>query len=554
MRREEAVQESAAAQEWAARAGSLVPEHALKWQGISAEKEATRWYRPQTRRRRRRESAPSQVTLVALITVLGAAALVRLANLNAVGFNSDEAVYAGQGASLAGNPLYTDYFPVFRAHPMLVQMLLSVIFREGEHDLAGRVLIAAFGVATVGVVFLLGRELYSSSVGLVGAALLAVMPYHVIVTRQVLLDGPMVFFSTLVLWWIAKYVKEGRLVWVVAAGAALGLTMLTKESSIVLVGSIYAFFALTPSVRRPVIASIVGFAVAMGLFLLHPLSVSLSGHHSSTEAYLVWQLVRRPNHSLSFYLETVPTAVGLGVLALAVWALWRARRGPAWREILLASWMLVPFVAFTLWPVKGFQYLLAGAPAVALLAARGLVDAPWAELSRKLRLRGHHAGGAARAVVLVAVLAGLLFQLWPNIGKQQGASALAGSGGIAGGREAGHWVRRHTPEGAVFLTVGPSMANLVQFYGQRRAFGLSVSPNPLKRNPSYEPIKNPDARLRQGDLQYVVWDVYSAQRSQHFSEKLLTYARRYHGSVVHREFAVHDGRRKAVVVVWAVRP
>lgn len=554
MRREEAVRESAAAQEWAARVGSLAPEHALEWQGVSGEKEATRWHRPPIRRRRRRESAPSQLTLVALITVLGAAALVRLANLNAVGFNSDEAVYAGQGASLAGNPLYTDYFPVFRAHPMLVQMLLSVIFREGEHDVAGRVLIAAFGVATVGVVFLLGRELYSSSVGLVGAALLAVMPYHVIVTRQVLLDGPMVFFSTLVLWWIAKYVKEGRLVWVVAAGAALGLTMLTKESSIVLVGSIYAFFALTPSVRRPVIASIVGFAVAMGLFLLHPLSVSLSGHHSSTEAYLVWQLVRRPNHSFSFYLETVPTAVGLGVLALAVWAVWRARRGPAWREILLASWMLVPFVAFTLWPVKGFQYLLAGAPAVALLAARGLVDAPWAELASKLRLRGQHAGGATRAVVLVAVLAGLLLQLWPNIGKQQGASALAGSGGIAGGREAGHWVRRHTPEGAVFLTVGPSMANLMQFYGQRRAFGLSVSPNPLKRNPSYEPIKNPDARLRQGDLQYVVWDVYSAQRSQHFSEKLLTYARRYHGSVVHREFAVHEGRRKAVVVVWAVRP
>ena len=56
------------------------------------------------------------------------------------------------------------------------------------------------------------------------------------------------------------------------------------------------------------------------------------------------------------------------------------------------------------------------------------------------------------------------------------------------------------------MTIGPSMANLVQFYGHRRAYGLSVSPNPLNRNPSYEPLVNPDRALRDNELQYVVWD------------------------------------------------
>ena len=51
-------------------------------------------------------------------------------------------------------------------------------------------------MATLVVVYALGRLLYGPRAGIVAMLLLAVMPYHVIVTRQVLLDGPMVFFAT----------------------------------------------------------------------------------------------------------------------------------------------------------------------------------------------------------------------------------------------------------------------------------------------------------------------------------------------------------------------
>lgn len=494
-------------------------------------------------------------TAVLLLTVLGAACAVRLVNLNQVGFNSDEAVYAGQGASLAGNAHYTPYFPVFRAHPMLVQTLLSFIFREGEHDVAGRVLIAGFGVATVAVVFFLGREVYSEGVGLVAAAILALMPYHVVVTRQVLLDGPMVFFSTLTLWCVVKFAKTQRLVWMLTAGAALGVTMLAKESSIVLAGAVYAFLALTPGVKRPIIGTLMGCVMIVAVFAVHPVTQALSGHTSTAKAYLVWQLVRRPNHPYTFYLEAVPAAMGFLVVAAAFLAVWKARKGPAWREVLLASWAVVPAIAFTVWPVKGFQYLLPGAPAVAILAAHGLLGSrrTAARLGQALppRWRG---GTAARGVMVAAVLASLLYSLLPSIGPHQGATGLAGSGGIAGGREAGLWIRENTPEGAVLMTLGPSMANLVGFYGHREAYGLSVSPNPLKRNPSYVPIENPDASLRHGDLQYIVWDVYSADRSTYFSQRLLQLARRYHGREVHVETAVKDGREARVVVVYEVRP
>jgi hypothetical protein len=95
------------------------------------------------------------------------------------------------------------------------------------------------------------------------------------------------------------------------------------------------------------------------------------------------------------------------------------------------------------------------------------------------------------------------------------------------------------------------MANIVQYFGRRKAYGLSVSTNELHRNPVYEPVPNPDRLLREGDLQYLVWDAYSASRSTTFSAKLLELATRYDGTVVHREYA---GNRRPVIVVYQVRP
>ena len=116
-------------------------------------------------------------------------------------------------------------------------------------ELWGRVFIALIGVLTVFVVYKLGRLLYDRRVGLVAALLVALMPYHVIVTRQVLLDGPMTLFATIALYLLVRFVLTRRVAWLYAAGAAMGITFLSKEPGIVLIGSIYAFLALTPEVN-----------------------------------------------------------------------------------------------------------------------------------------------------------------------------------------------------------------------------------------------------------------------------------------------------------------
>jgi Dolichyl-phosphate-mannose-protein mannosyltransferase len=472
--------------------------------------------------------------------VLVLATALRLWHLNTVGFNSDEAVYSGQGAATANEPELGDLFPVFRAHPLLVQTFLSLGWRLGLDTGFERLVSVAAGVATVYLVYELGRQLYGRRTGLIAALLLALMPYHVVVSRQVLLDGPMTMLATLTLLLLVRFVLTGRPAWLYATGAAMGLTFLAKETSIVLLLAIYAFLALTPELR----VRLRDLAIATGVMVLvmapFPLSIFVTGHSGTGESYLTWQLFRRPNHDWLFYAWNVPEVIGPLVLAAALAGLVVLRRPGSWPERLLLCWIAVPVLFFELWPVKGFQYLLPIVAPVAVLAARPLVG-------RRMR------------PVLAVICVSLLVVTVGRVAATDQRTMLAGAGGVPAGREAGEWIDSNVPRGATFMTVGPSMANLVQFYGRREAYGLSVSPNPLNRNPSYEPIPNPDEALRTGDIQYVVWDTFSASRSRGFSDRLLAYAERYDARAVHVETLPvrtpggHTARRPAIVV-YEVRP
>jgi Dolichyl-phosphate-mannose-protein mannosyltransferase len=476
-------------------------------------------------------------TVWALAALLALGAFLRVWQLGDVGFNSDETVYVGQAAAIAHVPALEPYFPIFRAHPLLFQSILSAGFRLGLDTGFERLISGIVGLVTIMLVYETGRLLYGRRAGLIAALLLALMPYHVVVTRQVLLDGPMTLCATLALYLMVRYALSERAIWLYAAGGALGLTVLSKETGIVLAGAIYAFFALSPGVKlRPG-----DLARSMGVMALviapYPLALALSGETGTGGHFLSWQLLRPPNHEWTFYATTVPGAVGPLVLLAAVAGLVVLCRERSWRETLLLAWMAAPLVFFSVWPVKGYQYLLPAAAPLAILAGRAL-----ASLSTR-----------ARVVAVGAVALSLFVPTWQRI-QPTHASSLAGTGGVPGGREAGEWVGAHVPEGATLLTIGPSMANIIQFYGQRKAYGLAVSLNPLRRNPIYEPLPNPDVWIRRGELQYVVWDAYSASRSPTFARRLLRYADRYNGRVIDTELTRSGKERTPVVVIYEVRP
>jgi hypothetical protein len=387
-------------------------------------------------------------------------------------------------------------------------------------------------------------------------ALLAVMPYHVTVSRQVLLDAPTVFFATAALYALVRYCSNHGARWLVVAGALMGLAILAKETAVVLFGGVYCFLVLNRAIRIRLKRAAVAIATAGVIAIAFPLTLRAAGATRSGGNYLAWQLFRRANHPVDFYLTSLPQVIGPLLLAVAVLGLVLDRKQLNWREGLLVSWSIVPIVFFTLMPIKGFQYLLPVAPALALLAARALITADvWSKLtSRKPEWRR----GIQNAAVVLTALS-LIVPAWLFIRPSPDQNFLAGSGGLPKGREAGTWINGNIPQGSTLLTIGPSMANVLAFYGHRQAYGLSVSPNPLSRNPSYTPIDNADLQLRDGAIQYAVWDSFSASRSPNFSKRLQEYVRKYNGIVIHSETVqFNDGSGSAttqpLIIVYELRP
>src|SRR4051794_35510252 len=105
-------------------------------------------------------------TIVVAALVAGPALLVRVWALDGLGANSDEAVYAGQAASLARDPALLPFFPVFRAHPLLFQSLLSLEYRIGGGAIVrGRPLSGAVGLAPGWVTHAIGGPVYGAGGG-----------------------------------------------------------------------------------------------------------------------------------------------------------------------------------------------------------------------------------------------------------------------------------------------------------------------------------------------------------------------------------------------------
>ncbi len=480
--------------------------------------------------------------------------MLRVWQLNSVGFNSDEAVYSGQAAAIADDPELDELFPIFRAHPLLVQTVLSLGFRLDLAEGFERLASVAAGVATVYLVYELGRLLYGRRAGLIAALLLALMPYHVVVTRQVLLDGPMTLFATLTLL-LAGALRAQRPAGVAVRAPARrwGSRSCRRRPASSCSCAIYAFLALTPELR----VRLRDLAISLAVMVARdravpaqprarpgaPARARATSPGSSSGA-------RTTTGSSTRRRAGGDRPAGAARRAWSASWLLRTARPPGGRRC-SCRWIAVPVAFFQLWPVKGFQYLLPIAPPLAVLAARALAGAD----ARRARPEVARRSRSSRSACSSRRRRGCS-------GHRAATRSWPASGGLPGGRETGEWIDAHVPEGATFMTIGPSMANLVQFYGHRKAYGLSVSPNPLNRNPSYEPLINPDRALRDSDIAVRRLGHLLGRRAlrELLGAACCGYADRYDGRAVHAEVlpgqdgAGRHAPEKPAIVVYEVRP
>lgn len=510
----------------------------------------------------------------ALFLIIVVALIVRIWGLGDVGFNSDESVYSGQAANLAGNHPFAEHFSIFRAHPLLFQFMVSLSFEAfGVLDTNARMVSVIFAVSTIYVTFLIGSNLFNKRVGLVSAFILAILPYHVIVSRQAIVDVPYSLFFNLMLLFMIKYVmtvkvrqnkdetntggkllklniirssrlkdllslKSSDMIWIYAIGFSAGLTFLSKEVGVIAVISVLVYLYF----RRKI--GLVKIIILLGVFILtispHLIVLAIRDEASQNAfLYSQWQLSRPPNHPPSFYPEVLLSSLGFVLSGLCVLAVIHSIFSKQNREsvILLLTWIFIPLLFFQLWPTKGFYYMLPLIPAFVVLGI-SFISTNWIE-----RIR-HHKVIIIFIIILVPLSTNFIISI---INPPEEQRYLAGSGGLPYAREAAQWIAENTPEGSVFMTIGPSMGNVIKFYSNRDTMAISTNPNPAAHNPSYKPIINPDYMLRSGQIQYIVYDMFSAARTQHFADKVLYYAEKFDGHLVYSEYETYTDKEGNVV-------
>ena len=338
----------------------------------------------------------------------------------------DEAAIARNFAQLENN-LFRPQVDYGGPPPNYAELELQVVpyaaaqfYRvTGVHEIFGRLLVVAFSLAAIVLLFAFGTQLFSQRAGLLAALLFAVAPASVYYGRTFMPDSVMLFFSTGVLYFWWRWLTgstRSDFMWAVIFGA---LAWLAKPPALILLVPVvallfararwrafakwrlYAFLGLTLaplSAYLSYVGSIARWHWTTGITGKHVLP--LLAQEFSTPANL-WAGAISATALVHMLATTVlgPFLFGLALFAWAALPHDQRTRNRAW---LFGAWFAA-LAAYTFVVVNYERvdyYLLLWLPLGALLAG-GALDNVWSRITGDRRLAAGTWAGLAVALFFV---------------------------------------------------------------------------------------------------------------------------------------------------------
>ena len=150
-----------------------------------------------------------------LLAIVALGGVLRFYQIGNKGLWLDEAFSVWMGWQPVGDLL--GWLVRIDQHPPLYYLLLHVWMALGDDEVTVRALSALFGAVTVPVMYLVGRRLADTRVGLLAALILAVSPFHVRFAQEARMYTLLALNASLALYALARLLTDSR-----AAGAPLG--------------------------------------------------------------------------------------------------------------------------------------------------------------------------------------------------------------------------------------------------------------------------------------------------------------------------------------------
>ena len=315
--------------------------------------------------------------------------------------------------------------------------------------LAGRLVTALFGTATLAVLYCTGRMAYGPAVGILAAGLLAVDLLHVRDSHWVTPDVPLTFLVALATLCALRYWRDGRRADAGVAGLVVGLAAAMKyPGGLAFLGLVAAHAARRPGLpawRRVAgkdtilgagLATL-GFLLGTPFALLTPAAFVRGVLAELREVHTVQFGNEADAPAYLFHLAySLPEAMGwpLYLLALAGlgWAL--AVRGA--REVVLLAFAVPYLLVIATWSARFERYAIPLLPCLTLLAAVAVTrGVSW--LSGRVRL--------APPWPAITLVAAAVLLVAPALARVTAYHRLLAEPDT---RELGSaWVERHVPPG-----------------------------------------------------------------------------------------------------------
>src|SRR3989344_263202 len=353
-----------------------------------------------------------------LIAILIAAAALRLFGLGRGDPMNDEVTYAFRAIGLVDSfndpsvqstpwewfdPEIPRWAKIsFHDHPPLVIWIQHLFFKLfGERLWAFRLPSAILGIASVGLMFAIGRRLFSERAGLIGAAFLAATVNHVYVSRAGLQEPYVIFFMLLAVLLLLRGLARPR--WVIASGAALGFGLLAKYTAIaavpVLLGAILLLKPAEFRTRHFWLGVLAALVIVSPVIIYNVLLWRTAGHfdlqlsHILGKTPAVWagspgKAVGSLADRARIFLPRLIASnswVFLGLAALSIFGL-IAATAPAFRFLTL----LTPFLAL------GIGAMLAGV----IKPATDPAENSYSHVLKNMRIRNGALAAALAPVVI----------------------------------------------------------------------------------------------------------------------------------------------------------